>query len=546
MKRLIAAALIVGLAAPALAEERPIGTGQNLTPSRSGTAVVLVDSQTGLPAAITTTSTAFAPSGNTVTLSASTVSSSVSFGSATTVAVSNTGANTVYIVFGTTSPTATTSGYPVLAGQTIFFAAGSNTWIAGITSLSTSTLLITPGSGVPAIAGGGSSGGGGGAITAASGSYASGSISAGAYAASSIGAGAIASGAVASGAYAAGSIGSGAIASGAISSGAFAAGSISSGAAVSGAFADGSIVGIGSVGDAAWSGSGSGSLISIMKAISNGTALSSTLPIYGAVTTTAPTYTNATNQPFSLDTAGNLRTTTTLSASSSIIGKVGIDQTTPGTTNLVAAGQNGTWTVQPGNTANTTPWLVKVSDGTNAPAVKAASTAAATGDPSFVVALSPNSPLPAGTATIGSVKVTDGTSTATFKAASTSALATDPALVVALSPNNIPAANASAFLNDAVATPLQIVALSGSTKIYVSAYSIVAAVAENVKFQYGTGSNCGTGTTDITANMAFSANGGISAGSGMAPLFVVPAGNALCVTASTTGPTAVNVSYAQF
>lgn len=46
-----------------------------------------------------------------------------------------------------------------------------------------------------------------------------------------------------------------------------------------------------------------------------------------------------------------------LVAGSAVIGKVSVDQTTPGTTNLVAAGQNGTWTVQPGNTPNTTPWL---------------------------------------------------------------------------------------------------------------------------------------------------------------------------------------------
>jgi hypothetical protein len=47
-----------------------------------------------------------------------------------------------------------------------------------------------------------------------------------------------------------------------------------------------------------------------------------------------------------------------LAAGSAIIGKVSIDQTTDGTTNLVAAKQNGTWTVQPGNTANTTAWKV--------------------------------------------------------------------------------------------------------------------------------------------------------------------------------------------
>lgn len=68
-------------------------------------------------------------------------------------------------------------------------------------------------------------------------------------------------------------------------------------------------------------------------------------------------------------------------AGTSIIGKVGIDQTTPGTTNgvqvnaalpagtnvighvivdsgSIAATQAGTWTVQPGNTPNTTAWLV--------------------------------------------------------------------------------------------------------------------------------------------------------------------------------------------
>jgi hypothetical protein len=45
----------------------------------------------------------------------------------------------------------------------------------------------------------------------------------------------------------------------------------------------------------------------------------------------------------------------------------------------------------------------KVTDGTNTAAVKAASTAAAAADPSLVVGLSPNSPLPAGTNAIGEV-----------------------------------------------------------------------------------------------------------------------------------------------
>lgn len=53
--------------------------------------------------------------------------------------------------------------------------------------------------------------------------------------------------------------------------------------------------------------------------------------------------------------------------------------------------------------------FVKVTDGTSTQAVKAASTAAAATDPSAVVALSPNSPLPTGTNTIGSITNIVGT-----------------------------------------------------------------------------------------------------------------------------------------
>ena len=56
----------------------------------------------------------------------------------------------------------------------------------------------------------------------------------------------------------------------------------------------------------------------------------------------------------------------------------------------VAATQSGTWTVQPGNTANTTPWRIRPSDGTNDVSIKAASTAAVAADPALVVAVSPN------------------------------------------------------------------------------------------------------------------------------------------------------------
>lgn len=132
-------------------------------------------------------------------------------------------------------------------------------------------------------------------------------------------------------------------------------------------------------------------------------------------------------------------------------------------TGTVAVTESGTWTVQPGNTANTTPWLAKVGDGTNSAAIKAASTAAVATDPALVVAISPNNTLPVSltsTTITGTVAVTesgtwtvqpgntanttpwlakigDGTNSAAIKPASTAAVATDPALVVAISPNSV-------------------------------------------------------------------------------------------------------------
>lgn len=71
--------------------------------------------------------------------------------------------------------------------------------------------------------------------------------------------------------------------------------------------------------------------------------------------------------------------------------------------------------------------FMRVTDGTNQAAVKAASTAVVATDPALVVALSQNS---------AGVKVTDGTNTAAVKAASTAAATTDPAVVTAISPNS--------------------------------------------------------------------------------------------------------------
>ena len=195
-------------------------------------------------ASVSASIAAFAPTGQ-AALTAATTTSSVALGSVgPTALVTNNGSVTAYINFGGSGVTATTSSYPVNAGQSVAFNNGSNTYIAGITGASTAALSITTGTGLPAIASSSSGGGGGGgAITAASGSYAAGALSAG-------------------------------------------------------SGVDGWDLTEGAKADSAYAGSGSASLIAISKGL------------YNAMVAATP-------------------------AGSAIIGKVGIDQTTPGTTNGV-------------------------------------------------------------------------------------------------------------------------------------------------------------------------------------------------------------------
>ena len=81
----------------------------------------------------------------------------------------------------------------------------------------------------------------------------------------------------------------------------------------------------------------------------------------------------------------------------------------------VAAHQSGTWIVQPGNTQNTVPWLVsgsvRIQDGKNStPAVvRPPFQSASAADASLVVALSPNTALPAGSNLLGAVTANAGT-----------------------------------------------------------------------------------------------------------------------------------------
>jgi hypothetical protein len=98
------------------------------------------------------------------------------------------------------------------------------------------------------------------------------------------------------------------------------------------------------------------------------------------------------------------------------------------------------------------------------------------------------------------------------------------------------------------ATTTEIVALSGSTRIYVCSYSILTSAAANVKFVDGTGSNCATSQSDVSSNMHFlTTMPGISRGSGQGMLLKTSTdGDALCVTSSAAVNVDIDIAYTRF
>lgn len=107
-------------------------------------------------------------------------------------------------------------------------------------------------------------------------------------------------------------------------------------------------------------------------------------------------------------------------------------------------------------------------------------------------------------------------------------------------------ADSSAAINVSSATTTQIVALSSAKKIYVTAFDVIAGGTGNITFVYGTGSNCGTGTTSLTGAYPLTAQAGIAKGNGLGPVLVVPASNALCVTTSAAVQMSGSVAYTRF
>lgn len=108
-------------------------------------------------------------------------------------------------------------------------------------------------------------------------------------------------------------------------------------------------------------------------------------------------------------------------------------------------------------------------------------------------------------------------------------------------------------INQTSATTTQLVALSGTTRIRICAYEIAAIGAAGPptwKFIDGTGAACVTAPSDITGVMSSTTTtteiSHFGQGNGLGEILRTRAGNALCITTTTTSPQRGWISYAQY
>lgn len=100
------------------------------------------------------------------------------------------------------------------------------------------------------------------------------------------------------------------------------------------------------------------------------------------------------------------------------------------------------------------------------------------------------------------------------------------------------------------ATTTQIIALSAGKKTYITAFDLTFSAGDNFTLEYGTGTNCSTvvgylvGSASVSAQYA--ANGGLTKGSGVGPVWIVPASDEVCVVTSSSAQAAGSEAWTQF
>lgn len=105
--------------------------------------------------------------------------------------------------------------------------------------------------------------------------------------------------------------------------------------------------------------------------------------------------------------------------------------------------------------------------------------------------------------------------------------------------------NSSIPINISTATTQTLVAAVSGKAIYVTSWDAISGGITNLTFEYGTGSACVGGTTALTGPYGLVAQFGAAKGSGLGPVLVVPAGNALCAVNSAGVQVSGSLSFIQ-
>jgi hypothetical protein len=122
-----------------------------------------------------------------------------------------------------------------------------------------------------------------------------------------------------------------------------------------------------------------------------------------------------------------------------------------------------------------------------------------------------------------------------------------PAMAQGVSPNQMFGCNQSKFYDASTSGATKLVAGVAGKGIYVCGWNFLAGGTVNVSLVYGTGTNCGTGTTAITPAFQFTAQTAdidhLPVYTGITP---VPTPNDLCINASAGVAVQAIVYYTQF
>jgi hypothetical protein len=209
-------------------------------------------------------------------------------------------------------------------------------------------------------------------------------------------------------------------------------------------------------------------------------------------------------------------------------------------TNTPAVSESGTWTMQPGNTANTTPWLTTINQGGNSATVTASNALKVDGS----AVTQPVS---------GTVTANAGTGTFNIQSNATVNLAQVGGTAVVADPCR---ALSKTFVSFSVTASTQIVTGASGKHTYFCSWNDQSASAESYAVVEGTGTLCATGiaavggfsggTTGATG-WSVAANGGRTFGNG--GYAVGEAANAtgdnVCVLLSGSTQVNIGLSYVQ-